>query len=168
MKISNGLLQDVPYKSSPNHGGVIKPRVIVVHYTGDDSLSGALSWLTSRGSGVSSHLLIGAYGEVYQLVPFNLAAWHAGASEWEGQLGVNRFSVGIENVGSGKSWPTKQIDKLLEVMQSLVNVYDIEAIVGHEDVATPDGRKSDPGPRFPWKLVAAKFPKQTAWIEWEV
>jgi len=167
MKINNGLIKDVPYRPSPNHSGLITPRLIVVHYTGDDSLSGALSWLTSRASKVSAHLLVGTYGEVFQMVPFNLMAWHAGRSEWEGESGVNGFSIGIENVGTGKKWPKKQIDRLLEIMEALCKVYEIEAIVGHEDVATPEGRKHDPGPNFPWTQVQVEFPKQTDWMEYE-
>ncbi len=62
----------VSSKLSPNHGGVITPEIVIIHYTGDNSLSGALNWLTHKGSNVSAHLVIAKTGVVWQLVPFNL------------------------------------------------------------------------------------------------
>jgi len=159
MKISNHVIQDVEMRPSPNSGGIITPRLVVIHYTGDNSLEGALDWLTTPESQVSAHLLNGKAGELYQLVPFNVRAWHAGRSEWNDQPNVNGFSIGIENVGYGDSWPGAQIAKLMDILEALVAAYAIEGIVGHEDICIPDGRKQDPGPNFPWSMVAAKWPK---------
>ena len=138
-------------RPSPNHGGSISPRLIIIHFTGDDNLEGALSWLRSPESGVSAHLVIAKDGEVYQLVPFNLRAWHAGASSYDGEEGVNAFSIGIENVGNGKSWPEAQVEANRAVVEALFAAYPIEDVVGHEDVAP--GRKHDPGPNYPWSEV---------------
>lgn len=147
------LLKDgnpVSWKRSPNHGGIITPEIIVLHYTGDMG-TGGLQWLCDYQSGVSAHLWIARTGKVWQLVPFNLRAWHAGRSEYNGRPDVNTFSIGIELQGIGKDWPDEQIEELHWVLKALYEAYDIQDIVGHEDVAP--GRKTDPGPEFPWDRV---------------
>ena len=110
-EIKNGFLykdgQRVSYKESPNHGGTIEPELIVIHYTGDNG-TGGLQWLCDQASQVSAHLWIAKTGVVWQLLPFNVCAWHAGRSEWDGRSGCNSFSVGIENQGTGDEWPEKQ------------------------------------------------------------
>lgn len=144
----------VNYRPSPNHGKEITPTLIVIHYTGDNSEEGAISWLTSPRSGVSAHLVVGKDGKVTQLLPFNWAAWHAGKSEYEGRPYVNNFSIGIENVGVGDDWPDEQIEANRAIIEALYAAYPIENVVGHEDVAP--GRKPDPGPRFPWDKVVER------------
>ncbi len=140
----------VSYKESPNHGGIIKPRIIVVHYTGDNGLGG-LQWLTSKGSCVSAHLWIAKTGVVWQLLPLNVKGWHAGVSEYDGESNVNSFSIGIENQGTGDEWPEAQVQANKEVIYALYKEYHIEDCVGHEDVAP--GRKVDPGPNYPWDTI---------------
>jgi len=143
----------VAYWPSPNRSGLLVPEIIVIHYTGDNNLNGALSWLCNPLSKVSAHLVIAKDGKVYQLVPFNVVAWHAGVSAYEGRSGVNKFSIGIENVGFGDVWPAAQVEANRAVIRALTAHYGIEFLVGHEDVAP--GRKSDPGPRYPWDEVTA-------------
>jgi N-acetylmuramoyl-L-alanine amidase len=146
----NGVL--VPQRPAPEHGGKITPRLIVIHYTATQGLESPLSWLTKKDSvEVSAHLIVGKDGAVYQLVPFNIAAWHAGKSSYEGQPYVNAFSIGIENVGVGDKWPDAQIEANRAIIEALFEAYPIEDVVGHEDVAP--GRKPDPGPRYPWDKV---------------
>lgn len=140
--------KQVKYKPSPNHSGKMTPRIAVIHYTGDNSLQGALSWLVAPEAQVSAHLVIAKDGTVFQLVPFNTIAWHAGRGEYDGQVNVNSFSIGIENVGIGDEWPDEQVQAISEVLDALYETYDLEDTVGHEDVAP--GRKVDPGPNFPW------------------
>jgi N-acetylmuramoyl-L-alanine amidase len=160
LTIKNHLLYkdgaQVNFKMSPNHGGEIDPDVIVIHYTGDNGLGG-LHWLCSRESQVSAHLWIAKTGQIWQLLPFNIKGWHAGASEMpepDGRPNVNGFSIGIENQGLGDDWPGAQVEAIIEVVIALHRAYKITTTVGHEDVAP--GRKTDPGPNFPWdKLEAA-------------
>jgi len=140
--------QQVEYRKSPNSGGEIEPILIVVHYTGDNSLGGALSWLCSTRSSVSAHVVIAKDGTIYQLLPFNIKAWHAGSSSYNDRPNVNSFSVGIENVGFGDEWPEEQIEANRALIVALFDTYPIVDVVGHEDVAP--GRKEDPGPNFPW------------------
>jgi N-acetylmuramoyl-L-alanine amidase len=153
--IKNHLLykngERVSSKLSPNHGGVITPEIVVIHHTGDNSLNGALNWLCSPQSKVSAHLVIAKTGVVWQLVPFNLRAWHTGQSSYDGRTDVNSFSIGIENVGYGDEWPEAQIQANIEVLDALYAAYRLEDTVGHADVAP--GRKVDPGPRYPWKRI---------------
>jgi N-acetylmuramoyl-L-alanine amidase len=153
--IKNHLLnkdgEQVASKQSPNRGGVITPEVIVIHYTGSNSLPGALNWLCTPKSQVSAHLVIAKTGVVWQLLPFNVRGWHAGRSSYNGRSDVNSFSIGIENVGLGDEWPEAQIQANIDVLDALYAVYMIEDTVGHSDVAP--GRKVDPGPRYPWNRI---------------
>jgi N-acetylmuramoyl-L-alanine amidase len=148
------LLKDdnfVSTKISPNHSGIINPKIIVIHYTGDNGIGG-LQWLTKKGSNVSAHLWIAKTGVVWQLLPFNVRAWHAGVSEWDGRSDVNSWSIGIENQGCGDVWPEAQIQTNISVIIALHKAYPITATVGHCDVAP--GRKVDPGPNYPWDKIA--------------
>src|SRR3712207_3108466 len=103
LSIANHRLQSpasaVVWQPSPNHGGLFaagKADTIVVHYTAGRSAKSSASTLSRPGSGVSAHLVVGRGGELFQLVPFDTVAWHAGASAWKGRTGLNRYSIGIE------------------------------------------------------------------------
>lgn len=145
--------QPVEFRESPNTGREITPTIVVIHYTGDNSMEVAVSWLCAKQSGVSAHLVIGKDGSIVQLVPFNVSAWHAGRSDYQGRANVNAFSVGIENVGIGDEWPDAQVEAIRAVVQALFAAYPMTDVVGHQDVAP--GRKADPGPNFPWDKVTA-------------
>lgn len=143
----------VPFRESPNVGREITPTLVVIHYTGDNSMEGAVSWLCAKRSGVSAHLVIGKDGSIVQLVPFNVVAWHAGRSDYNGRANVNSFSVGIENVGVGDYWPPEQVEVNRAIIAALFAAYPVEDVVGHSDVAP--GRKVDPGPLYPWDKVTS-------------
>jgi len=93
----------VMQKPSPNHGGIMKPTLLVMHYTGSPSTTGAIRTLTDGNAAnrVSAHLVISPEGVITQLVPFDKVAWHAGVSKWNGKEGCNSFAIGIEMVNSG-------------------------------------------------------------------
>ena len=76
------------------------PDMIVLHYTAGTSAESSALFLTRPD--VSAHLVIGRDGEVFQLVPFNIEAWHAGKSWYAGRGGLNRYSIGIELDNLGK------------------------------------------------------------------
>ena len=143
----------VPFQKSPNHGRLIDPTLIVIHYTADNSMEGAVSWLCAAQSGVSAHLVIGQDGSIVQLVPVNVSAWHGGKSDYNGRPNVNGFSVGIECVGIGDFYPDEQVEAIRATVAALFVAYPIGDVVGHSDVAP--GRKVDPGPNFPWDRVTA-------------
>jgi len=143
----------VPFQESPNHGHEITPTIVVIHYTGDNSMEGAVSWLCAEQSGVSAHLVIGKDGSIIQLVPFNVIAWHA-KGHYNG-LSVNSHSIGIENVGFGDFWPDAQVETIRAVVEALFAAYPIDDVIGHVDIPDRTSGKVDPGPNFPWDKVTA-------------
>ncbi|EAB4345954.1 N-acetylmuramoyl-L-alanine amidase, partial [Salmonella enterica] len=75
-------------------------KVLVIHYTAENF---DVSLATLTGRNVSSHYLIPAtpplYGgkpRIWQLVPEQDQAWHAGVSFWRGATRLNDTSIGIE------------------------------------------------------------------------
>lgn len=102
---------------------------------------------------VSAHCLIRRDGSIKQYVPFNLRAWHAGVSCYQGRELCNDFSIGIELEGSIKQAYTDiQYLNLAELTRILFLAYPSLSrhhIAGHSDIA-PD-RKLDPGPLFDWE-----------------
>ena len=94
----------VPYQASPNHGGVIAPVFIVEHHTaGWPDGKGSISWLCNPDAGASAHTVIDYWGNVTQLVDFNIKAWHAGASSssYNG-MPPNDHSIGHELANPGR------------------------------------------------------------------
>lgn len=75
-------------------------KVLVIHYTADDF---DVSLATLTDNQVSSHYLIpekpplhGGKPRIWQLVPEEELAWHAGVSFWRGSTRINDTSIGIE------------------------------------------------------------------------
>jgi len=104
------------------------------------------------GLRVSSHLLVRRDGELVQYVPFNLRAWHAGESCYDGCSACNDFSIGIELEGQDhEAYTDAQYERLAAVLAALIGIFpnlSAERVAGHSDVAP--GRKTDPGPAFEW------------------
>ena len=92
--LSNGT--PVRFVPSPNQGGELEAKHLVMHYTAGSSAQESIDWLCSPNSQASAHLVIARDGSITQLVPFDLVAWHAGKSAWNGITGLNRHSIGIE------------------------------------------------------------------------
>ncbi|MGN6578560.1 MAG: N-acetylmuramoyl-L-alanine amidase [Bordetella sp.] len=134
-------------------------RYVVLHYT---ALSAAESLRVLSTEDVSAHYLItdSSPPHVYQLVPETRRAWHAGESSWYGEISLNDSSVGIEIVNLGDStgvwqpYTPEQIRMLIPLLRAIVRRNGIEPqnIVAHSDIAPQ--RKVDPGPLFPWHLLA--------------
>lgn len=106
MKIINHrLFQDdgtpFPFIATPNMGGELKASYLVMHYTAGPSADHSIKWLINPTAKASAHLVIGRDGSVTQLVPFNRVAWHAGQSSWQGLVGMNQYSIGIEMDNAG-------------------------------------------------------------------
>jgi AmpD protein len=105
---------------------------------------------------VSSHFLIRRNGELIQFTPCARRAWHAGQSEWRGRSRCNDFSVGVEVEGTDEEdFDDVQYKVLVKLASVLISKYPIKDCVGHSDIATPPGRKTDPGPRFDWPRFRA-------------
>lgn len=102
MKISNHKLlaeagdAAIPVLHSPNQGGTITPKYLVIHYTAGRSAQSSIDWFMNPQAQASAHLVIGMDGKITQLVPFNKKAFHAGKSKWAGLNGLNSHSIGIE------------------------------------------------------------------------
>ena len=109
-------------------------------------------------TGTSVHYLIMRSGRVLSLVPEDRIAYHAGLSSW-GNFSekINRHSIGIEiqspTMGQ-RRYTAAQIKSLIALTEGIVRRHKIrpENIVGHADIAPY--RKPDPGPAFPWGMLA--------------
>jgi AmpD protein len=104
---------------------------------------------------VSSHLLIRRNGELIQYVPFQLRAWHAGESQYQGRNRCNDFSIGIELEGTDElAYEDAQYEQLNNVIDTLCASYpklSRDHIAGHCDISPV--RKTDPGPAFDWQRI---------------
>jgi N-acetylmuramoyl-L-alanine amidase len=150
-----GPAVDTTYTSQNQESRV---QFLVIHYTWSN-FPNALKELTVGN--VSSHYLVRADPPViYQLVDESKRAWHAGVSSWQGNTNLNSSSIGIEIDNAGDrdggwaEYPKAQIDLVIALVKDIVKRHNIkpDRIVGHSDIAPQ--RKSDPGPRFPWKRLA--------------
>jgi len=101
-KLIQGDGTAVPYERSPNQSRELLPQYLVMHYTAGRNAESSIAWLTNREAKASAHIVIGRDGSVTQLVSFNRRAWHAGRSEWNGSVGMNNHSIGIELDNAGK------------------------------------------------------------------
>lgn len=135
------------------------PDMVILHYTGMQTAKAALDRMTDSSAQVSAHYCVDEDGSVYRLVAEERRAWHAGVSYWKGQTGLNDVSVGIEIVNPGhefgyRDFPPSQMDAVIGLLDGVRERWDIpdSRILGHSDVAP--GRKTDPGERFPWALLA--------------
>ncbi len=154
----------------PAQAAYPRVKVLVIHYTADD-FDTSLATLTDKH--VSAHYLIpdvppvhGGKPRIWQLVPEQKVAWHAGASFWRGATRLNDTSVGIEleNRGWQKRDGVKyfapftpaQIAALVPLAKDIIARYQIapQNVVAHADIAAQ--RKDDPGPLFPWQELAAQ------------
>jgi AmpD protein len=110
-----------------------------------------------QGRELSAHFVVDRAGRVTQFVATDRAAYHAGASRWRGREGCNDFSVGIELVGdAAHDFTARQYASLARLCRELMREHPkitVRRIVGHSQVATPRGRKWDPGPRFDWQRL---------------
>ena len=153
--------------SSPNFDKRDIPvEYLVLHATGT-TLAYTLSIFCDSASKVSSHLIIGENGQVYEMVRCwegqVYRAWHAGKSRLS-EAGreletFNDFSIGIELVnlnGNLQPYTEKQYLALIEVIDHLKTMYPAlaspERIIGHEQIAGWRG-KCDPGWQFDWKRI---------------
>lgn len=140
-----------PHRNARPIGTTI--RAVVLHDTGSHSATSTLAWFEDPGSRVSAHYVIDRDGTTYRCVPEAERAWHAGASVLHGQGNVNDYSLGIEIVDmTDDPYPPAQVEATVELVSDLCQRYRIplHAIVGHEHICVPLGRKSDPGPDVDW------------------
>jgi len=107
MEIKDHLLEgsNIDFRQSPNHGGKFSgnsPDSIIIHYTAGSSAKSSIETLCNPKTKASAHLVVSRDGAVTQLVPFDTIAWHAGKSAYQGRIGFNKYSIGIEIDNAGR------------------------------------------------------------------
>ena len=149
-------------------------QFIVVHYTATNNEYSIKELISNR---VSAHFLVLDEDDniIYNLVPLDQRAWHAGASSFRGRTNLNDTSIGIEIVSDGIARDRRndsnryppydayleykpiQIEKVAQIIKYVAARYNIPAknIVAHSDIAP--SRKKDPGAKFPWKELYEKY-----------
>jgi N-acetylmuramoyl-L-alanine amidase len=134
-----------------------KPNYVIIHFTAQDSIQQTLKTFTLVKPQVSAHYVVAKDGKVFHMLNDYLRAWHAGISKWGSISDMNSCSIGIEIDNNGNEPFTEvQVKSLLALLTQLKKVYNIPTanFIGHQDIAPL--RKPDPGPFFPWKLLAQK------------
>lgn len=124
---------------------LVNPRMIVIHFTGTDSLEGSLGTFkpetiaTSRvyvkkfgKVNVGVHFLISKAGEIYSLLPENIIGRHT--------IGFNHLSLGVELVSSTAEGLTEeQLMSTAVLVDSLVDKYPtLEYLIGHHEYVDKD------------------------------
>ena len=149
-------------------------KYIVLHDTeGTSSPANVISWWDSNGNRVASHFIVGMDGSVYQCVPLDKIAHHAGygntghnayygitedgrddmvgsawVGNWASDYGMNAWSIGIEmvHVGGSGYYPQAQLDALDSLIAYIDSYYGFEStIIDHK--AWRSGN-SDTSPEF--------------------
>jgi N-acetylmuramoyl-L-alanine amidase len=146
-------------RPSPNYDErAFTTDILLLHYTGMTSTAEAIERLCDPEAKVSSHYVVEEDGNIVQLVPEALRAWHAGRSSWEGMNDINSRSIGIEigNPGHANGYPDfpePQIAAVTALCRDLVERYRFrgDRVLAHSDVAPL--RKWDPGEKFPWERL---------------
>lgn len=94
---------DVSFRQTPNVGGELKPRFVLLHYTAGRNVESAVESLCTRKpqGNASAHIVLGRDGRIVQLAPFNSVTWHAGVSQWNQLVGLNPHAIGIEMDNAG-------------------------------------------------------------------
>lgn len=154
--------------------GITRPdldiRGAVIHYMSAVNINPNIMFDTAANIkiledyGFSYHFLIDRAGFTTQLVPLSKQAYHAGKSKFKKLNGCNKTSVGICLLGGSPSQvgPDHQefTDNQYTACVSILNYlkehcdkFSDDYIVGHDQVATPKGRKQDPGEFFDWELL---------------
>lgn len=131
MKITDHILQgdsnrELASVNSPNHSGDFSPGnpdTIIIHYTAGRNAGSSINTLCDPNVKASAHLVIGRDMSITQLVPFNIIAWHAGKSAYEGRKGFNKYSIGIEIDNAGEL--TKQGDEYVSWFGARYTAYDV-------------------------------------------
>jgi hypothetical protein len=119
----------------------IEPRVIVLHFTGGNSVQSTRNYFDAtrieasrkalaRGGAVnvSAHFVVDRDGTIYQLQPVTRFARHC--------IGLNHIAIGIENVGDGAKYPLTEAQVAADaaLVRELVGEHAITHLLGHSEV----------------------------------
>lgn len=130
---------------------LVRPRVIVEHYTASDSFSSAY-WTFASDTpdselhelpGTCAHFVIDRDGTIYQLVSLTTMCRHT--------VGLNYTAIGIEHVGTSDGeilGNPRQLEASLRLNVWLMSRYGIQLrnVIGHnESLTSPYHRERYPG-----------------------
>lgn len=135
--------------------GMRRPNYVIIHFTAQDSVQQTLKTFTIKTTETSAHYVIAKNGTVYHMVSDYLRANQAGLGKWGSITDMNSCSIGIEIDNNGNEpYTDAEINSLLMLLAQLKKAYNIPQanFIGHQDWAPK--RKPDPGPLFPWKILA--------------
>jgi N-acetylmuramoyl-L-alanine amidase len=140
MNIQNHKLtgDKVSFSASPNHGARFAnglPDAVVIHFTAGASLESSVRTLSSPDSKASAHVVVGRDGTIVQLVPFDVVAWHAGASSLGNRSGLNKFSIGIEIDNAGRLTQTASGDFMTWFGRRIAREDAVQGV--HRNESTP-------------------------------
>jgi N-acetylmuramoyl-L-alanine amidase len=149
--------------ASPNIGarrGYASPQLLILHYTGLETVRRSIDVLCDPICEVSCHYLVDVDGRVTQMVREADRAWHAGLSYWRGETDINSSSVGIEIQNPGHAlgypdFPEAQMSAVVSLSRDIVVRNQMRAtdVLAHSDIAPQ--RKIDPGEKFDWQRLYA-------------
>lgn len=101
--IKNHWVQEASALSTKKKGpGTLKgPYGIVYHFTSGWTTQGDIATLTTSDRQASVQFIASRDGKLYQCMPANARAWHAGPSRYKDLIGCNNYFIGIEicNIG---------------------------------------------------------------------
>jgi hypothetical protein len=147
------------YRDSLVHGdkGPAYQKYIVLHDTeGESDPASVINWWDGNGNFVAAHFVVGKDGTIYQCVPMDKIAHHAGygnaghndafgitedgrddmrgstpVGDWAPDYGMNAWSIGIEMVHVGKSgdYPKEQLDALDALIAYIDAYYGFESTI---------------------------------------
>jgi N-acetylmuramoyl-L-alanine amidase len=132
-----------------------KPNYVIIHFTAQDSIGQTLHTFTVTSTQVSAHYVVAKDGKIYHMVNDYLRAWQAGISRWGSVTDMNSCSIGIEIDNNGSEpYTDAQVKSMVALLGYLKKTYNIPRgnFIGHQDIAP--ARKPDPGPYFPWQVMA--------------
>ncbi|NHM14636.1 N-acetylmuramoyl-L-alanine amidase [Eggerthellaceae bacterium zg-886] len=169
-----GIVED--FRASFEHGpkGPEYQKYIVLHDTeSDGDPQSVIDYWDGNGTGVAAHFIVGKDGSIFQCVPLDAIAHHAGygdtghnawygvedesrddkvgttpIGDWAADYGMNSYSVGIElvHVGGSGDYPAEQLDALDRLIAYIDAYYGFESdIIDHK--AWRSGN-SDTSPEF--------------------
>jgi N-acetylmuramoyl-L-alanine amidase-like protein len=120
---------------------LVRPRVIVEHYTASNSFSSAYSTFANDAPdgelhelpGVCAHFVIDTDGTIYQLVPTSIICRHT--------VGLNWTAIGIEHVGTSDGQilaNAREMRSSLALTAWLMYRYGIQLrdVIGHNESLT--------------------------------
>jgi N-acetyl-anhydromuramyl-L-alanine amidase AmpD len=134
--------------------------VIVIHRTDTNTIGSALNTFIKGDANI--HYVVDVDGHVVKMLDDKAQyARHAGeGAQWEGNLSVNFFAIGIELVNNGGAFPKAQMDSLINLVDMLKKIHgisphrvlahcEISPLVGKQDVVSLE-RAECPGFDFDW------------------